>query len=62
MVLTGPLAPVFGYEIKLAKGIKNNSKQFYAYLRSKKKANPTVSRLKKPNGEFTTSVNYAPVN
>ena len=44
------------YEIKLAKGIKYNSKQFYAYLRSKKKSNPTVSKLKKPNGEFTTSV------
>ncbi|CAB4032648.1 Hypothetical predicted protein, partial [Paramuricea clavata] len=43
-------------EIKLAKGIKYNSKQFYAYLRSKKKSNPTVSKLKKPNGEFTTSV------
>lgn len=43
------------YEIKLAKSVKHNSRRFFAYLRCKKKSNSSVSCLKKPNGELTTS-------
>ena len=43
------------YEAKLAKGIKHNTRKFFAYLRCKKKSNPSVSRVMKPNGDLTTS-------
>ena len=42
------------YEKKLAKNVKQNPSNFFAYLRNKKKSNETVSCLRKANGQTTT--------
>ena len=43
------------YENKLVKSLKNNSKPFFNYLRSKSKIRKSVSSLKCNNGELTKS-------
>ena len=43
------------YEKKLAKHVKQNPSNFFAYLRNKKKSNKTVSCLRKAHGQTTTT-------